>query len=658
MTRIKPNVTLPLKAPTRDLRPGNADDTATQTSKTELNNFKSVKPDEMIANPNHAKKDPGSLVLGPFQKFPMQPEYPAHALEYAKDIRLEHVKKDRSVLLLTDRVFPQLWLKYARDQDQEKRIEYRRHVVRENQQIHDEHMLELEKRSRAYFFQTVYEIVKKRETTHTKLRLLQRATAQHLRAETMAAGKAESQKTQKLIEEGFKKHAAMLAWRLDDLYILLGNNSVVHTKGKGFKLEHEIGRLCWALRRAATGKTHEWRNDNLYTTLPNGGVVHVHRSGGDQREKAEAEIHAPIARKRSHEFLVWREGISTITTPNHGMIQVRNQGHMPEATAAMLEKPKIDARLQKNLEWRRTQLLITEPNGGFVHATSQNFGQAPEVVTGDIAWRHKHHVSCKTWDWRLSNLATITGNGGIAPQKGHHGHTIEHLFAEAEMPHKQEVLKGFEQWHLSHMYAKTPNNGIAPLKGHGQSIEATSAAATDAPRRTSKDRVNLWHAMHMYKQTPNHGWAPLKNVGHSIESVSASMTDRIKNHVTEEMSERRLGDMYVATSNHGWRRIGREGRATEHVAAQVARPSEGIGARENVAAAGGHVLASAELHTVHAQKSKTHTRLSGFQRVLEAEAKTESLLTAHVKPHHPGQSEAAPPEASQIKPKRPRDVDS
>lgn len=615
--------------------------------------YRNIKPNEMLANKNHATHDPASLVLSPFKRFPLQPDMPSYPVALQKEARLEMLEKDRSRLFLADKQFPQIWLRYAREQDQAKRIETRRRFIRDDIERREEHADDVTERQRRHFFKTVYDIVRRREHAYIAMRYLMRATFEHKRAVRIEAGRVEAEQTKQLIEDGFKRHAAFLKWRLDDLYILLGNKSVVKVSGSGQKLEHEIGRLCADLHRIASEKHHTWRSDNLFTTLPNGGIAHIHKVGGEQIEKVAAEVHAPVVRERSADFRNWHDSKSTITTPNGGWIEMSSQGRMPESTTAHLNIPKIEKRAQDALDWHREHLLQAQPNGGFMPATSQNFGTMPETVTGDVAWKHKHKVICQNWDWRLSNTMTMTGNGGIARQEAGVGKLAEHVSAEREQPHKDEVTRGFDTWHREHMFGPTPNGGYSPLKNHGHSIEAMAAKASDAPRDFAADRTDLWHEMHNFKGTPNGGWAPLRDSGASLEKVGGEITGGIKDEIVKERNDRYLADMFVPTPNHGWRRLGRSGRPFEKVVSDVAKPNEGIGAMEPITSQGGHALIESKMQVVRSHESRRDSGIKAFERALAMQAQVESHFKAHAQPPRPGESPTAPSDPVPVRPKEP-----
>jgi hypothetical protein len=629
-----------------------------QPPKPEFKDFRLVHPGEMTKNKNHAAKDPASLIVDPFKRFPLQPPYPSVHEAMEHDVRLDKVRRDRSLVLLTDKMFPQLWLRYSREKDVEKYIKAWHQRDLDDDHRHAEHMHELSEAARRHFFVTVYEIVRRRESAHLKMRLLQRATFEHHAHFIKDRTLLQARDTHRRIVDAFERRAAFWRWRLDDLYNVMENGAIMKVKGGASKIEHAIGMLCAELRHVATGKHHTWRLDNLFTTLANGGIAHIHKGGGEMREHVEHELERPKIKAFEDRFITWRQGVTTITTPNGGMVEMRQQGRMPEATAAKLDLPKVDDRRQRALRWHRTNQLLAEPNGGFHPASEHAAGRAPEAVTADVAWRHHGKVHCKDWDWRLSNLATMTGNGGFAPQKGHFGHSFERVSADASWPKKFHVTSGFANWHKGAMFGPTPNGGYAPLKGHGHMLEKVAAEATDAPREAAHQRTDNWHETHKFTRTGNGGYAPLKHLGQMIEHVGAAADGEKKDEAVAISLERHLENLFTPTSNHGWRRVGRNGQMTEHVTAQVMHPDEGLGAMVNLPSQGGHVLAAAELSDVQNTKMQKAGKLRQLQHQLEAHAKHESLLTAHVEhPLHPLQSKSAPPEASQITPKRARKDD-
>ena len=437
--------------------------------------FPLVAPQEMVANPNHDRAQPTSLVLDVFARFPNQPAMRPQHPAMSGDSRLVKPDKDRSLLMATDERLWQLTLAVAIARNITKRGAMRQKA--ELQMVRDfaEQQLAAELRRREIMFRKSFASVVRQHSGLMKSR-------HHVQGEWQRSRLLLSERAIQALGDSaklLKKHLAHEAqfrnWHLDDLFSLLANGAMARLKRHGRPFAQVYDEFLWQGRKRATADHWRWRLDNNFLPSINGAIAHLHHGHGVPHALAAALLHWPEQRAKTGAFAQWHDLAHLILTPNHSVRHARGQGGLPEAIFG-----KLSARDKKFItkafaDWHQAHLFQPTPNHGF--APRKDVGRSLTVVVDEILGSHAREQAKASRDAAQEReLYLGTVNGAWRPQghQSHQGRSIIEVVTEKTRPHHERLARAVRQARERAAYAqKTSNGGIRP---------ATAASGEPLPR--------------------------------------------------------------------------------------------------------------------------------------------------------------------------------
>ncbi len=554
-----------------------------------LPDFRLTRPEEMHTNPNHDRKDPGSLVVPVLDRLPFQKPMPAYNPRIEKNVLLERRRKVIGEMLQTDRLFHRISRELAVANDIEKRIEARKVEVETQFDLFGRRWVDAELMRRVAFYRKVADIVVSRKARHEKARAFQLAAFEFLSERSTKRAIREKDRLDFLIQRAAVNAKAWLEFRTDDLYVKTGDHTFRRLKGHGQPRENVTGDLHWELAKLVTEMNEEWRLGNLRVTTPNGAIQRTDSGGGKLIEEVTAELQLPLLRERFERHDYWHATNYLIATPNNSLMHAKMQGAKPEAATAALAEPVKDLKTAQFELWHDRNYLIETPNHSLQPAFKQ--GSKPEAATAALALPIREEKTAKFQRWHDNGYLVETPNHSLQPAT-RQGSRPEAAHAALALPVREEKTAKFQHWHDRHFYVETPNHSLQPATRQGDRVEAANAELALPVREEKTAAFRLWHEGHKFQQTPNGGYAPLLHSRKTIEFVTGEFTAERKSDVTQNHLERRLANLYAPSDNGTWRRLARIGQSVEHVSADVKEQNDQAKASADSRADGKRVLAA------------------------------------------------------------------
>ena len=513
---------------------------------------KLTRPDEFIANKNHAAPNPLSLILDIKVRFPVIPEIvPYHpALKTKAELANLMVYIDQ--MFITDWKLHRHFIDKAREEEITRRVENRIKIETREDEKHVENSKQNELDKRAFYFQRALQNVLKQQDLNATMRKEIMAIFDQLRRLTVEHADKFRFETKKEIKEGQKRHEEYWAFRQDNLWAATGSGGVSKQKKTGQMIEEVTGKIEGKKRDAITEQNWEWRKDNVFVTLPNGGMARSDAGSGKAPEAVAAEVHQPLINERLTAFHDWRASGSYVQTPNDSLMHMKGQGHQPEGAFAEIHRPKLAKVLEGHVEEYRWNMAGQTSNGGV--SPLYNSGKTSELAQAEQFWPNRRDIINDNLYWHHNYLFKPTSNGNWTLVPGH-GKSVGSTAAKVDLPEKAKVTENHETWRKDNLWAQTPNNGYARLSNVGHSLEKISFEFYQPKKEALKQYHEQQHINNRFVVTANHGWGRLKSIGGDIEPVAGEVTKENKNDVTKDFDIRADRNLFVPTANDGIRRL-------------------------------------------------------------------------------------------------------
>ncbi len=474
-------------------------------------------------------------------------------------------------MFVTDWKLHRHFIDSAREEEQIKRIEYRKKQESDASNQHAESTVQNELDRRAFYFQRALQNILKQQDLNAQMRKEIMALFEQLRQLTVEHADKFRFQTKKEIKEGKKQHEEYWAFRQDNLWSATGSGGVSKLKKTGQLIEEVTGKIEGKKREEITDQNWEWRKDNVFVSLPNGGMARSAAGNGKSPETVSAEVHQPLIDERLTAFHDWRASGSYVQTPNNSLMHMKGQGHQPETAFAELNRPKLAKVLEGHVDEYRWNMSGQTPNGGM--APLYNSGKSSELASAEMYWPGRQKITDENLYWHHSYLFKPTSNGNWSLVPGH-GKSVGFTAAKVEQPEKAEVTKNHDIWRKDNLWAQTPNKGYARLSNVGDSLEKISFEFY-RPKKEGLERYHdQKHINNRFVVTSNQGWGRLKSIGADIEPIVGEVTKENKGQVTEFFDTRSDRNLYTPTANDGIRRLPGIGEPFEKISLDLLSPEK------------------------------------------------------------------------------------
>lgn len=535
--------------------------------------IKLTRPEEMLANKNHATERPTSLIIEAMVRFPTVPPLAPYHPAMAKRIEMEKLGRFIDQMFITDWNLHRRFSESAREREQTKRIEDRRTVENDTADEHAFNVVQRDLDRRIFFFKRALDNMLQQRQVNSTERQEMLALFEELRKLTVERFEKYTVATRKLIKQGQKDHEAYWEFRQDRLWSGTETGGVSKLKKYGNKIEEVTGDIDRKEKARITEEHWDWRRDNVYVALPNGGMAHSSGGNGKAPETMAAEVHAPLIAERLSHFQNWRASSSYVTTPNQSLRHMKNQGLQPEGAIAAINQPKKEQVTEAHLEHFKWKMAGPTPNGGF--APMYNSGNKPEAVTAAIWWPARQEVTNALNQWQQNYLFKPTSNGGWQILEAV-GKSVEHTAAMIDLPKKEKATEEHQHWRQNNLWHETPNKGYARLAGVGSPLEKISFEFFE-PKKIALTEYHEQRSLNnLYVETPNQGWRKLTSVGADQEKVAGDVNTIHNAEVGEFFDDRARNNLFVPTGNDGVGRLPNIGQTIEKAAHDALAPNKDI----------------------------------------------------------------------------------